>query len=212
MEVKVMLVNGSPHQKGCTYMALKETAKALEEEGVETEIFWIENKPLSGCIACGRCSKDGKCALGGSINRFLEKAAEFDGFIFGSPVHYAAMCGGMTSFMDRAFFADLCGGRNSFYLKPAAAVTSARRAGTTATLDQMNKYFSLAQMIQIPSGYWNMVHGAQPEEVSQDEEGLQIMRSLGRNMAWFLRCREAGEKLAVQLPKQEPRVHTNFIR
>lgn len=210
--MKVLLVNGSPHEHGCTYAALAEVAETLREEGVEADFFWIGNKPIAGCAGCGNCGRTGNCVFDDNVNRFLEMAAEYDGYIFGSPVHYAAMSGGMTSFMDRAFYTDLCGRKRTFYLKPAAAVVSARRAGTTAALDQMNKYFMISQMPVISSQYWNMVHGARPEEVKEDGEGLQIMRTLARNMAWFLKCKEAGEKMGVPMPKTERRVSTNFIR
>lgn len=207
--VKVILVNGSPHEKGCTYTALSEVAKTLTEEGIETEIFQIGTKPLAGCIACGGCRDTGRCAFDDRVNDFLNLAESADGFVFGSPVHYAAACGAVTSFMDRAFRA---GGRQMFYLKPAAAVVSARRAGTTAALDQMNKYFMISEMPVISSRYWNMVHGAQPGDVARDLEGLQVMRVLGRNMAWFLKCKEAGIKAGVQMPVREEAVATNFIR
>jgi len=210
--MKVVLVNGSPHEKGCTYTALMEVAETLQKEGIDTDLFWIGNKPLSGCIACKFCIEQKKCVFDDRVNEFLAIAAEYDGFIFGTPVHWAAASGAMTSFLDRAFYADLCGGRKSFYLKPAAAVISARRAGTTATYDQMNKYFGLLQMPIISSQYWNMVHGATPEDVKQDLEGLQTMRTLARNMAFFLKCKEAGLKNGVSLPEQEVSVFTNFIR
>ncbi len=148
-----------------------------------------------------------------SVNDFLDIADSADGYVFGAAVHFAAMNASMASFMDRAFFANSVGGKGRFLLKPAAAVVSARRAGTTAALDQMNKYFLHGQMPVISSRYWNMVHGNTPEEVAQDEEGLQIMRVLGRNMAWFLKLKEAGEKAGVPLPRQEDRrIATNFIR
>lgn len=210
--MKVLLVNGSPNQYGCTDAALNEIINSLNAGGIETESFWIGNKPLSGCIGCRGCAKGGCCVYVDSVNDFLERAQEANGFIFGSPVHYAAVSGTMTCFMDRAFFADLCGNRNAFYLKPAAAIVSARRAGTTAALDQMNKYFLHAQMPIISSRYWNMVHGTTPEQVIHDEEGLQIMRTLARNMAWFLKCKEAGIKCGVSLPTREERISTNFIR
>lgn len=141
----------------------------------------------------------------------MNLAWDFDGFVFGTPVHWAVASGGMTSFLDRAFYADACGGGNRFLLKPAAAVMSARRAGTTATWDQMNKYFGLMQMPIITSRYWNMVHGTNPEEVKQDAEGMQTMRILGKNMAWFLKCKEAGERAGITLPEQETVSFTNFI-
>jgi multimeric flavodoxin WrbA len=210
--MKVLLVNGSPHENGCTYTALTEVAKTLNEEGINTEIFWIGIKPLAGCIACKTCAKTGHCAFDDCVNDFLDIAKDADGFIFGSPVHYAAASGAITSFMDRVFYADLLSGGQSFYLKPAAAVVSARRAGTTAALDQLNKHFTISEMPVISSRYWNMVHGAAPDDVKKDLEGLQIMRGLARNMAWFLKCKEAGRKAGVQLPAKEKSIYTNFIR
>ena len=166
--MKVLLVNGSPHKDGCTYTALCEVSEALNEQGIDTDIFWIGKKPLSGCIACKSCMKNNKCVFHGGGNRFL--------------------------------------------LKPAAAVMSARRAGTTATWDQMNKYFGLMQMPIITSRYWNMVHGANPEQIKQDLEGMQVMRVLGNNMAFFLHCKNVALKMGISMPKQEPMVFTNFIR
>jgi len=210
--MKVLLVNGSPHEKGCTYTALMEVAGVLENEGIGAEVFWIGNKPLSGCIDCRICMERKKCVFDDKVNEVLAVAQSVDGFIFGSPVHYAAASGAMTSFMDRLFFADLLSGRQSFALKPAAAVVSARRAGTTATFDQINKYFTISQMPIISSRYWNMVHGATPEDVQKDLEGLQTMRVLARNMAWFLKCKDAGLKAGVPIPVQEENIFTNFIR
>ncbi len=210
--MKVLLVNGSPHKDGCTYTALAEVANSLNCERISTDIFWIGNKPLSGCIACRTCATKHACVFDDKVNEFLDLAAEYDGFIFGTPVHWAGATGAMTSFLDRVFYADFLGGRNNFYLKPAAAIMSARRAGTTATWDQMNKYFGLMQMPIINSRYWNMVHGARPEDVVKDEEGMQVMRILGKNMAWFLKCKEAGAKAGIPLPEQETITFTNFIR
>ena len=211
--MKVLLVNGSSHKEGCTYTALTEVEKSLNKEGIETDIFWIGNKPISGCIACKACVKLKKCVFNNDkVNEFIEIAKDYDGFIFATPVHWAAASGAITSFLDRVFYADSCGGRKSFYLKPAATVISARRAGTTATFDQINKYFGILQMPIITSQYWNMVHGAKPEEVKQDLEGMQIMRTLGKNMAFFLKCKEAGMKAGIKLPEVEPTVFTNFIR
>lgn len=211
--MKVLLVNGSPHQKGCTYTALNEVAKTMNEEGIDTEIFWIGTKPLAGCIACKSCVKTGHCVFNDSVNEFLAIAKEADGFIFGTPVHYAAASGAITSFMDRAFYSDFLGnGNQTFYLKPAAAVISARRAGTTATFDQINKYFTIQEMPIISSRYWNMVHGAKPEDVLKDEEGLYTMRVLARNFAFFLKCKEAGIKGGISFPRREEPVFTNFIR
>lgn len=213
--MKVLLVNGSPHEKGCTYTALAEVASALEKEGIEAEIFSIGRKPVGGCVACGGCGRPGKrgnCVFDGPVNECLDKAMQADGFVFGAPVYYAGAAGSMSAFMDRLFMAGGHREQNPFALKPAAAVTSARRAGTTATLDRLNKYFLFAQMPVISSSYWNMVHGNTPEEVRQDKEGLQVMRTLGRNMAFFLKCKAAGLAAGVPLPVREDPVKTNFIR
>ncbi len=205
--MKVLLVNGSPHKEGCTYTALSEIAKTLNENDIETEIFWIGTKAIGGCIACGRCRKIGKCTFDDVVNEFTDKAGEADGFIFGSPVYYAAASGQITSFLDRVFYSN--GGL--FTRKPGAVVCSARRGGTTATYDQLNKYLGITQMPIISSTYWNMVHGNTPEEVLQDEEGLCTMRQLGHNMAFFLRCIEVGKNEGIK-PTDIPKVKTNFIR
>lgn len=210
--MKVILVNGSTNEKGCTYTALEEVAGTLKSEGIETEIFQIGIKPLSGCRACFKCRELGHCVFNDRVVDFLVIAKDADGFVFGSPVHYAAAGGAITSFMDRAFFSDANTGRQTFYLKPAAAVVCARRAGTTSAFDQLNKYFTISEMPVISSRYWNMVHGLTPEEVKKDLEGMQIMRILGRNMAWFLRCKEAAVKAGVLFPVLEERIATNFIR
>ena len=211
--MKVILVNGSPHEKGCTYTALTEVQKTLEKNKIETEIFWVGNKSISGCLGCGNCIKTGKCFMEDKVNEFLEKVPEADGFVFGTPVHYAGATGNITAFMDRAFYSASCSGHGDYFkFKPAATVISARRAGTTATYDQLNKYFGINQMPIISSRYWNMVHGAKPEDVLKDEEGMQIMRFLGRNMAYFLKCIEAGKEKYIELPKQEDINFTNFIR
>lgn len=208
--MKVLMVNGSPNEKGCTYTALSEMAKVFEKEGVEYEILQIGKKPVSGCIACGACrNKKGACAIGGDlVNIALEKAKDADAFVFGSPVHYAAMSGMMTGFLDRFF---QCG-EPVYKLKPGAAVVSCRRSGGTAALDQLNKYFTKSHMPVITSQYWNCVHGNTPEEVAQDLEGLQNMRSLAQNMVYFLRCIEAGKNAGIEAPQHEPHIGTNFIR
>lgn len=211
--MKVLLVNGSPNKEGCTYTALTEVEKTLNEEGIGTEIFWIGNKPIGGCIGCKKCLELKKCVFDDTVNKFMEKAREFDGFIFGTPVHYAGATGNITGFMDRVFFSASKSGKSDVLLfKPVATVISARRAGTTATYDQLNKYFGITQMPIISSRYWNMVHGSNPEEVRKDEEGMQIMRILGRNMAYYLKCIEAGKEKGIELPKQEKISFTNFIR
>lgn len=212
--MKVLLVNGSPNRTGCTYTALSEVADTLRKEGIESEIFWIGNKPIAGCVACHGCERTGRCFVkNDKVEEFLPLARQADGFIFGSPVYYASANGSLTAFMDRAFISELVGNDNrAFYLKPAAAVVSARRAGTTSTFDRLNKYFTLHQMPVISSVYWNMVHGDTPDEVRQDKEGLWTMRVLARNMAYFLRCKQAVDKAGIALPEQETPVFTNFIR
>ena len=212
--MKVLMVNGSPNKSGCTYTALSEIADTLHKEGIESEIFWIGNKPIAGCIGCHSCERTGRCFVkGDKVEEFLALARQSDGFIFGSPVYYASANGSLTAFMDRAFISELVGNDNrAFYLKPVAAVVSARRAGTTSTFDQLNKYFTLHQMPVISSVYWNMVHGDTPEEVRQDKEGLWTMRVLARNMAYSLRRKEAADKAGIAPPEQETPVFTNFIR
>lgn len=213
--MKVLLFNGSPHKNGCTYTALEEIAETLKEEGIDSEIYHIgTTKPIYPCRACNACAKLGWCVITeDGVNDFVEYAKDFDGFIFGSPVHYGSACGGITAFLDRVFFSALLSGRMDYFKhKPASAIVSARRSGTTATLDQLNKYFTISEMPIISGRYWNMVHGHTAEEVKQDLEGMQNMRILARNMAWHLKCKEAGDKAGVPLPKQEEIVFTNFIR
>lgn len=207
--MKVLLINGSPKAKGCTYTALNEVASALENEGIETEIFHVGTKPIRGCMACGGCSTNNDMCVfsDDTVNIALEKAKDADGFIFGSPVHYAGASGQITSFLDRFFYAG-----NGFQYKPGAAIVSCRRGGSTAAFEQLNKYFTISNMPIVSSQYWNMVHGNTPEEVKQDLEGMQTMRTLGKNMAWLLKCINAGKEAGVTLPEKEPRAVTNFIR
>lgn len=208
--MKVLLINGSPKKQGCTYTALKEVADELERNGVEAEIFHVGAGAIRGCMGCGMCAKNAnhQCVYNDdTVNEAILKAKDADGFIFGTPVHYAAASGAITSFLDRMFYAGY-----PMAHKPGAAVASCRRGGASATLDQLNKYFTIAQMPVVSSNYWNMVHGNTPEEVRQDEEGMQTMRILGRNMAWLLKCIEAGKSSGVEKPQPEPKVKTNFIR
>lgn len=209
--MKVLLVNGSPHKTGCTYTALKEVEKALNEDGIDTEIFWIGSKPISGCLGCRTCKVKKQCVLDDVVNEFVDKAETAAGFVFGTPVHYAAVSGALTSFMDRAFYSSSVSGRNVFNYKPAAGICSARRAGTTVTYDQLNKYFGISSMPIISSRYWNMVHGNKPKEVLKDQEGMQVMRILGHNMAYFLKCIEAGKEKGIKLNKEDNIQFTNFI-
>ena len=194
--MKVLLLNGSPNEHGCTYTALCEVARALEESGVETETLWIGNRAVRGCIGCGGCAA-------------LERMQACDGLVGGSPVHYAAAGGSITSFLDRMFYA----GGSQLRTKVGAAVCSARRAGTTSTLDQLSKYFTICGMPIAPSQYWPMVHGNTPEDVLKDEEGLQIMRMLGRNMAYMIRAFALARENGLLPPEMEkPKKRTNFIR
>ncbi len=206
--MKVILVNGSPKEKGCTYTALKEIEMQLQKNGIDTEIFWVGAKPLSGCLGCGNCIKTGKCFMQDKVNEFLEKVPDTDGFVFGTPVHFAAASGMLTSFMDRCFY----GRSNLFKNKPACGVVSCRRGGATSTFDQINKYFAMNSMPIVTSQYWNMVHGNTPEEVLKDEEGMQTMRTLANNMAWLLKCIKVGKENGVSLPQNEEIIRTNFIR
>lgn len=205
--MKVMLVNGSLHEKGCTYTALCEVEKALNANGIETEIFQLSGKGVNGCKGCWACKKLGKCVIDDAVNEFVEKAADFDGFVFGSPVYYASASGALVSFMDRVFYS---GGKKLAY-KPAAAVVSCRRAGASTTFDVINKYFTINNMLIVGSNYWNEVHGNFAEEVLKDEEGLQTMRILGNNMAWVLKCLQLGKGAGLE-PTRERKIMTNFIR
>ena len=188
--MKVLLLNGSPRTNGCTYTALSEVAHTLQENGIDTEIFQA-GKPTPE-----------------AVREAGEKLKECDALVVGSPVYWASPSGQIIEFMDRLASA---AGKELLH-KPAAAVASARRAGTTATLDVLMKYFTYHQMPVVSANYWPMVHGNTPEEVQKDEEGLQIMRVLGRNMAWLLRCIEAGRRAGVSLPQEEEKIKTNFIR
>ena len=208
--MKVLLLNGSSRPSGCTYTALREVAVSLKVAGIETEILFLGNEPVRDCTACGTCAKvPGKCVFDDDIvNRIIEKARGADGFIFGTPVYYAHPSGRILSVLDRVFYA----GKSAFIHKPAAAIASARRAGTTATLDVLQKYFTISQMPVVTSTYWTMVHGKQPEDVLKDKEGLQTMRNLASNMVWMLRCIEAGKAAGIQPPQEEFGARTNFIR
>ncbi len=199
--MKVLLINGSPHAKGSTYTALSQIAGELETRGVETEIFHIGTQPISGCTACRTCRRTnaGKCSIDDIVNVAIEKAKESDGFILGSPVYYASANGSMISFLDRLFYSSA--GTGVFSYKPAASIVCARRAGTTATYDQLNKYIGINKMIMIPSVYWNMAIGHDAEEVMQDTEGMEIMRNLGRSMAWMLKVLAAGRKEGLDKPE-----------
>ncbi len=205
--MKVLLVNGSPHVNGCTYTALSEVEKALQEQGVETEIIHIGGKTIQGCRGCWACLKGGKCVFEDEVNAFVEKAKDADGFVFGTPVYYASANGTLVSFMDRVFYS---GGKHLAY-KPAASVVSCRRGGASTTFDVLNKYYTINRMPVVSSNYWNEIHGNKASEAAQDEEGLQTMRILGYNMAWLIKCIAAGKKEGIE-PKSERKIMTNFIR
>ena len=208
--MKVLMINGSPNEHGCTDTALKIVSGALAEDGVESETVWLGNRAVQDCIGCGACRKlNNRCVFDDDIvNRILEKAEQADGFVFGSPTFYAHSSGRILSVLDRVFYA----GSSVFAGKPGAAVVSARRAGTTANLDVINKYFMISRMPVVSSCYWNMVHGLTAEDAPKDEEGMQTMRNLAKKMIWMMRCFEAGKKAGVPYPDTEKQFCTNFIR
>lgn len=210
--MKALLVNGSPHKSGCTHTALSLVGEGLAEGGVGADEFWIGAKPIAGCIGCYRCAELGHCVFEhDTVEEFLSIAGSYDAFVFGTPVFFSGIAGSMKCFMDRVFFSNR--GRVDFALKPVGVVASARRAGTTATLEQIEKHLQHQQMIQVNSRYWPMVHGNTPEEVMQDAEGVQVMRVLGRNMAWLARSIDVAASSGVSKPTMdEERASTNFIR
>ena len=207
--MKVLMINGSPNEHGCTFTALTEIAETLTNEGVDSEIVWLGQGAIMSCTACHACHKLGnKCVCDDIVNVVAAKCADVDGFVFGSPVHYAGATGAITSFLGRLFFSNA----QILKLKPAAAIASCRRSGITSTLEQLNKYITINQMPLVSSQYWSGVHGFTPDDVRQDLEGMQIMRTIGRNMAWLLKSIEAGKAAGVTLPEKEGRVATSFIR
>lgn len=206
--MKVILINGSPHEKGCTHRGLQEVERTLNECGLETELIWLGTDAVSGCRGCGACRNLGRCVIDDKVNAIAEKIVEADGLVLGSPVHYASASGTLSVFMDRLFYAH----SGKLAGKPACAISSSRRGGNSATMDQLNKYFTIASMPVVSGQYWNMVHGAAREDVEQDGEGLQTMRSLGRNMAWLLTCIELGKQNGICFPEKETPIRTPFIR
>lgn len=206
--MKVLLINGSPHEKGCTYTALNEVAETLQQDGIETEIVWLGTKAVQGCIACGYCKTHGVCVFKDKVNEIIEILEDIDGIILGSPVYYANPTGQILSFADRLFYAS--GARMNG--KAGASVVSCRRGGAVSTFNALNLFFSISEMPVISSQYWNQVHGNTPEQVLQDEEGLQTMRTLGHNMAWVLKSLEAAKSQGLAWERKEDKIFTNFIR
>lgn len=205
--MKVILINGSPNAKGCTYTALEEVSKTLKSEGIETEIIHVGHKDICGCIGCRQCKTKGKCVFNDIVNDIAPKFKECDGIVIGSPVYFASANGTLVSFIDRLFYSMTA----DKTMKVGAAVVSCRRGGNSATFDELNKYFTISQMPIASSQYWNMVHGNSPEEVQQDLEGLQTMRTLGKNMAFLIKSIQLGKK-EFGLPEKEEHKFTNFIR
>ena len=206
--MKVLLINGSPNGKGCTFTALDEVSKTLNAEGIETEIIHVGNKDIRGCIACRQCKTKGKCVFDDLVNEVAPKLNECDGIIIGSPVYYASANGTLVSFIDRLFYSSMSINKT---MKVGAAVVSCRRGGNTATFDEINKYFTISGMPVASSQYWNMVHGNSAEEVKQDIEGMQTMRTLGKNMAFLMKSIKLGKE-QFGLPEKENHIFTNFIR
>jgi len=205
--MKVLLINGSPNGHGCTYTALKEIEKTLRQEGVETEMFYLGNKPIGGCTGCASCRKTGKCVQDDIVNKLLPKALAADAMVLGAPVHYASAAGQASSAFDRLFMMS----NGGFANKLGAAVVSCRRGGASATFDQLNKYFTISGMPVASSQYWNSVHGGAPGEAAQDAEGMQTMRTLARNMVFLMKSIALGRE-QFGLPEREPGMWTNFIR
>ncbi len=206
--MKVLLINGGPHKSGATNRALTEVASTLKAEGIDADTVWLGVDPLAGCIGCGSCRKSGKCFRDDAVNKIAATLDEYDGFVFGSPVHYAAASGAISSFMDRLFMS--AGAK--MYMKPAAAVVSCRRGGASAAFDEINKYFTINCMPVASSQYWNQVHGANAEQVEKDEEGLQTMRTLARNMAFMIKAFECARANGISVPEKEMQIRTNYIR
>ena len=206
--MKVLMISGSPHRAGSSRLALEEMAKAFAAEGVETELIEVGAGPVSGCTACGDCKASGRCVIEDRVNEAIEKLAAADGLVVATPVHYASPAGALLAFLDRMFYVG--GGR--FAHKPAAAFASARRAGTTSSIDVINKYFTISQMPVVSSTYWNQLYGSCQADAAQDAEGLQTARNLARNMAWLMKCIAAGAAAGLTPPASERGNVTNFIR
>lgn len=206
--MKVLLINGSPNEHGCTYTALHEIQETLHKHDIDTELIQIGKKPIAGCIACNKCKTTGRCVFPDKVNYIHDHIDEYDGIIIGSPVYYAGPSGQLCAFLDRLFYCK----ESSMAGKFAAAIVSCRRGGASSAFDRLNKYFSISNMPVVSSQYWNQVHGNTPEEVKQDLEGLQTMRTLGENMAWLIKSKYASTNAGVPTPTYETMIATNFIR
>lgn len=206
--MKVLLINGSPHEHGCTYTALHEAEMKLNQRGIETELLYLGTAPMAGCTGCGSCEETGRCVFDDAVNRVLDKLDGYDGMIVGSPVYYGSANGHLCAFLDRLFYA----GGNRMAGKFAASVVSCRRGGATAAFQRLNMYFGMKNMPVVSSQYWNQVHGYKAEDVLKDEEGLQTVRTMAENMAWLIQSAAAGREAGVPAPVYEPVVATNFIR
>ena len=204
--MNVLLLNGSPNAHGCTYTALSEVAKTLEENGIETEIIHVGNKAIRGCIGCRKCKTDGKCVFNDLVNEVAPKFAACDGSVIGSPVYFASANGTLVSFVDRLFYST----PGDKTMKVGAAVVSARRGGNSATFDELNKYFTISGMPVAASQYWNMVHGYSADDVRKDKEGMQTMRVLGRNMAFLIKSIALGKEQFGLPEKETERAFTSF--
>ena len=201
---KVLLINGSPNEQGCTYTALKEMIDVFTANGIESDLVYLGKQPIAGCIACGKCYESGRCIFNDKVNEIMDRIDEFDGIVLGSPVYYAGPSGQLCAFLDRLFY--ISKGRMAG--KIGASVVSCRRGGATAAFDRLNKYFGISNMHIAGSQYWNQIHGNTPEQAVQDLEGLQTMRTLAQNMVWLMKCKETG----IEMPEYEKKVATNFIR
>lgn len=206
--MKVLFVNGSPHKNGCTYTAMNEVCKQLEKHGIESEILWLGTASMQGCIACNTCYKKGECVFDDLVNETNRRADEFDALVVGGPVFYGGICAQLTAFLDRLFYS----GGEKWQKKPGSCIVSCRRGGNTVAYQRLLMYFGINNMPIVTSQYWNEVHGRKAEDVLKDEEGLQVMRTLGENMAWMLKNIQAGKEAGVPEPVYEKRISTNFIR
>lgn len=204
---QVLLINGSPNEFGCTYTALKEVENTLNQNGVQTEFLYLGKKPISGCISCWKCQQTGKCVIQDIVQEVSAKLDKYDGIVIGSPVYYAGPAGMLCAFLDRLFFSN----ERRMAGKLGAAIVSCRRGGASAAFERLNKYFEISNMHTVGSQYWNQVHGFTPDDVRKDKEGLQTMRTLAQNMAWLLKCIEAGKEKGIDFPTYEPRQVTHFI-